>query len=112
MKPSRKFKVFIPPLEVREILEITAARHGLTVSELCRHENLPRYVDARRDVALRLNSRGWGISAIGRFLGFHHSTIFGLLSRAGRRVPQPIAARPRHLEPAEFRPDLSGEWAI
>jgi chromosomal replication initiation ATPase DnaA len=66
------------------IIAEVAKQHGLTPEHLREHRRVPAYIEARREVYVRLSALGWSSVRIARLFDLDHSTILYALRRERR----------------------------
>ena len=71
MIPTRPLAIAAAAAIIAEVAEL----HGLTPDQVRAHRRFDEYVEARREVYLRLRNGGWSLSRIGRLFGLHPSTV-------------------------------------
>ena len=73
---------------MRKIAEATADYHGLKARNLFNASRARRYSWPRQDAMLRMHNAGWGLSDIGRFFNFDHTTVIHGIKSARARITQ------------------------
>lgn len=63
------------PIEVRQVMAEIAQSRGLTTSMVLSTKREPRFVEARREIAITLSKRGYSMTLIGLALRKDHTTI-------------------------------------